>query len=121
MGIRDPPRLLVAAGNSLLAAFTAFPIALVLGLAIAIAQRTRFRSVKQFIRECVDFIRTTPLLLQIYFVFYVGPDSAWSLPDGWPASRVSAFTIVPTFRRFTGRGSTGCRVVNGKPARPEYE
>jgi len=67
------PRLIVAAGNSLLAAFTAFPIALVLGLVLAIAQRTRFRSVKQLIREVVDFVRTTPLLLQIYFVFYVGP------------------------------------------------
>jgi polar amino acid transport system permease protein len=67
------PRLLAAAGNSLLAAFTAYPIGLVLGLGLALAQRTRFRSVSQLVREFVDFIRTTPLLLQIYFVFYVGP------------------------------------------------
>ncbi|MEX0302898.1 MAG: ectoine/hydroxyectoine ABC transporter permease subunit EhuD, partial [Leisingera sp.] len=67
------PRLVSAAGNTLIAAGAGYAIALVLGLLLAIAQRTPYRSVTFTVRELVEFIRSTPLLLQIFFVFYVAP------------------------------------------------
>ena len=67
------PRLVSATGNTLIAAGAGYAIALVLGLLLAIAQRTPYRGVTFVVRESVEFIRSTPLLLQIFFVFYVGP------------------------------------------------
>lgn len=67
------PRLVVATGNTLLAAGAGYAIALVLGLALAIAQRSPYRGLTFVVREFVEFIRSTPLLLQIFFIFYVGP------------------------------------------------
>ncbi|MFW6324632.1 MAG: ectoine/hydroxyectoine ABC transporter permease subunit EhuD [Desulfovibrionales bacterium] len=67
------PRLIEATGNTLLAAGMGYGIALVLGLIFALAQRTAYRSVNVSVRECVEFIRSTPLVLQIFFIFYVGP------------------------------------------------
>lgn len=67
------PRLLWATLNTLLAAGIGYGIALVLGLVFALAQRTRFASLTFIVRELVEFIRSTPLVLQIFFIFYVGP------------------------------------------------
>lgn len=67
------PRLVVATGNTLLAAGAGYVIALVLGLVLAIAQRSPSRALTFVVRELVEFIRSTPLLLQIFFIFYVGP------------------------------------------------
>ena len=67
------PRLLDATINTLLAAGFGYLIALVLGLVFALAQRTPYRLVTFAVRETVEFIRSTPLVLQIFFVFYVGP------------------------------------------------
>ncbi|WP_347310781.1 ectoine/hydroxyectoine ABC transporter permease subunit EhuD [Defluviimonas sp. SAOS-178_SWC] len=67
------PRLIHATGNTLIAALAGYAIAVVLGLGLALAQRTPYRPVTLFVREFVEFIRSTPLILQIFFVFYVGP------------------------------------------------
>ena len=67
------PRLLWATLNMLAAAGIGYAIALVLGLVFALAQRTPSRAVTAIAREVVEFIRSTPLVLQIFFVFYVGP------------------------------------------------
>ncbi len=67
------PRLLLATLNTLLAAGIGYSIALILGLVLALAQRTPFRPVTLIVREFVEFVRSTPLVLQIFFVFYVGP------------------------------------------------
>jgi polar amino acid transport system permease protein len=67
------PRLLRATLNTLIAAGAGYLIALILGLAIALAQRTPWPWLTRTVREAVEFIRSTPLVLQIFFVFYVGP------------------------------------------------
>ena len=67
------PRMLMAAVNTLLAAGFGYAIALILGLAFALLQRTRYPIVTFVVRECVEFVRSTPLVLQIFFIFYVGP------------------------------------------------
>ena len=67
------PRLMWATLNTLMAAGMGYAIALVLGLVLALAQRTGFRPLTVLTREVVEFIRSTPLVLQIFFIFYVGP------------------------------------------------
>jgi len=67
------PRLIEATGNTLIAAGAGYAIAVVLGLVLALAQRTPYQALTFVVREFVEFIRSTPLLLQIFFIFYVGP------------------------------------------------
>lgn len=67
------PRLMWATVNTLIAAGAGYAIALVLGLILALAQRTNWKPLTFVVREFVEFIRSTPLVLQIFFVFYVGP------------------------------------------------
>jgi polar amino acid transport system permease protein len=67
------PRLLDATVNTLIAAGLGYLIALVLGLVFALAQRTPYYALTFAVREFVEFVRSTPLVLQIFFVFYVGP------------------------------------------------
>jgi polar amino acid transport system permease protein len=56
-----------------MAAGIGYAIAVVLGLVFALAQRTPWPPLTFVVRETVEFIRSTPLVLQIFFVFYVGP------------------------------------------------
>lgn len=82
------PRLLAATGNTLLAAGLGYAIAVVLGLAFALAQRTPFHVLTVVVREAVEFIRSTPLVLQIFFVFYVGPQFGIRLSP-WTAGMIA--------------------------------
>ncbi|MDH2348372.1 ectoine/hydroxyectoine ABC transporter permease subunit EhuD [Bradyrhizobium sp. SSUT77] len=67
------PDLLAGALKTLAAVGIGYSIALVGGLILALLQRIRSQLVTAAVREFVEFIRSTPLLLQIYFVFFVGP------------------------------------------------
>ena len=82
------PRLLWAALNTLMAAGIGYAVALVLGLALALAQRNRWRLLTWVTREGVEFIRSTPLVLQIFFVYYVGPQFGVNLSP-WAAGMVA--------------------------------
>ncbi|MCO6393002.1 ectoine/hydroxyectoine ABC transporter permease subunit EhuD [Aliihoeflea aestuarii] len=82
------PRLLAATGNTLLAAGIGYAIAVVLGLVLALAQRTPFNPLNAIVREAVEFIRSTPLVLQIFFVFYVGPQFGIRLSP-WTAGMIA--------------------------------
>jgi polar amino acid transport system permease protein len=82
------PRLLAATGNTLLAAGFGYAIAVVLGLVFALAQRTPYRVLTLVVREAVEFIRSTPLVLQIFFVFYVGPQFGLRLSP-WTAGMIA--------------------------------
>ena len=82
------PRLIVATGNTLLAAGLGYAIAVVIGLVFALAQRTPFGVVTIVVREAVEFIRSTPLVLQIFFVFYVGPQFGIRLSP-WTAGMIA--------------------------------
>ncbi|MEH6522388.1 ectoine/hydroxyectoine ABC transporter permease subunit EhuD [Sulfitobacter sp.] len=123
------PRLLEATVNTLIAAAAGYLIALVLGLVFALAQRSDSKVLTFVVREFVEFVRSTPLLLQIFFIFYVGPQfgitlSPWvsgmiaiglhyscylsevyrggldSVPKGqWEAATALNMTTVQTYRR----------------------
>ncbi|MBZ4022293.1 ectoine/hydroxyectoine ABC transporter permease subunit EhuD [Rhodobacter sp. TJ_12] len=82
------PRLLWATLNTLMAAGAGYAIAVVLGLVLALAQRTPIRALTAVVREAVEFIRSTPLVLQIFFVFYVGPQFGLRLSP-WTAGMIA--------------------------------
>ncbi len=48
-------------------------LALALGLILALLRRNPRPWLSKSAMEAIEFIRSTPLLVQIYFVFYVGP------------------------------------------------
>src|SRR5690554_8157419 len=82
------PRLAAAAGNTMLAAGGGYLVAVVLGLVFALAQRTPSRPLTFVVRELVEFIRSTPLLLQIFFIYYVGPQFGLRLSP-WAAGLIA--------------------------------
>jgi len=50
-------------------------LAVVLGLALAMLRRVRLRWISMPVAVLVEFVRSTPLLVQMYFLFYVLPQS----------------------------------------------
>ena len=50
-------------------------LALVIGLVLAIMRRSHNRAVSHGSAFFVEFIRGTPLLVQLYFLFYILPDA----------------------------------------------
>ncbi len=69
------PVLLKASVVTLEATAFGTVIALVLGLIWAILRRSGSRFVSWPVGFIVEFVRSTPLLVQIYFLFYVLPDA----------------------------------------------
>jgi polar amino acid transport system permease protein len=82
------PRLLSATVNTLLASGIGYAIAMVLGLALALGQRGGWRPLTFVIREFIEFVRSTPLVLQIFFIFYVGPQVGITLSP-WVAGMIA--------------------------------
>lgn len=82
------PRLLEATLATLAAAIIGYGIALVGGLIIALGQRTPSRILTVAVRETVEFIRSTPLVLQIFFIFFVGPQFGIRLSP-WVAGMIA--------------------------------
>lgn len=74
------PTLLQGLKLTLLITFMSAIVAAVLGLVFAIARRSPNRLVARPVSFFVEFIRGTPLLVQLYFIFYVLPDVGILLP-----------------------------------------
>lgn len=68
------PPILGALSVSLLAAVIGFAIALVVGMIMLLGQRTPYPIINCIVREVTNFIRTTPILVQLFFIFYVFPE-----------------------------------------------
>ena len=73
------PRLLDASLTTIGIALAGFAIAVVLGLFLAIGRRSRLRWLSWPITGLIEFIRSTPLLIQVYFLFYVFPNYGLNL------------------------------------------
>lgn len=67
------PRLASALQVTVSATVVGVCIALVLGLLLAIMRRSRVRPLSLAGGALIEFVRSTPLLIQIYFLFYVMP------------------------------------------------
>jgi polar amino acid transport system permease protein len=67
------PALLRASIYTILITLVGFAIALVLGLILAILRRSHIKPLAKTVAFVVEFIRSTPLLIQVYVLFYVLP------------------------------------------------
>lgn len=74
------PTLLQGLQLTLLITLLSAVVASVLGLGFAIARRAPNRLIARPVGALVEFIRGTPLLVQLYFIFYVLPDAGILLP-----------------------------------------
>jgi polar amino acid transport system permease protein len=74
------PQLLEALIVTVKATFIAFSIAAVLGLLFALARRSKSRWLSWPSSAIVEFVRSTPLLVQLFFLFYVLPRYGFKLP-----------------------------------------
>jgi len=74
------PILLIGLTVTLQAAAVGFALALVLGLAFALLRRSRIKAVALTTAFVVEFLRDTPLLVQLFFLYYVLPDYGITLP-----------------------------------------
>jgi polar amino acid transport system permease protein len=74
------PELLRGLAVTVQATVLGMLVALALGLIWAMLQRSHSPSVARLTRVVVDFVRNTPLLVQIYFFFYVMPELGLTLP-----------------------------------------
>lgn len=73
------PRFVPAVWITLQATCAGMAIALMLGLFFALARRSRWRALSWSVAGLVEFTRSTPLLVQIYFLFYVMPAAGISM------------------------------------------
>ncbi|MEJ3657125.1 ectoine/hydroxyectoine ABC transporter permease subunit EhuD [Actinomycetes bacterium KLBMP 9759] len=67
------PRLLEALLVTIQITVLGSLVALVLGLVIAVVRRARIPVVDQLVWAFVEFVRSTPLLVQVFFLYYVLP------------------------------------------------
>ena len=67
------PQLASAAVTTLFVTFASFLLALVLGLPLLLLRRTRWPALNRTTAFAVDFIRCTPLLVQLYFLYFALP------------------------------------------------
>lgn len=68
------PDLLQASLKTLGITVAGFLIAVVLGLFLAVARRSRQAWLSWPVALLIEFIRSTPLLIQVYFLYYVLPN-----------------------------------------------
>ncbi|MGO7669004.1 ectoine/hydroxyectoine ABC transporter permease subunit EhuD [Rhizobium ruizarguesonis] len=68
------PTLLEGFKITLLATILGAAVAMIVGLALAIARRSPVAGISRTVGFVSEFIRGTPLLVQLYFIFYVLPD-----------------------------------------------
>jgi polar amino acid transport system permease protein len=74
------PTLIQGVKITILATLLGSVLAAVVGLAIALLRRSPNRRISRPVGFCAEFIRGTPLLVQLYFIFYVLPDIGILLP-----------------------------------------
>lgn len=74
------PIILIGLTVTLKAAAAGFTIALVLGLIFALLRRSRIKAISWTVAFVVEFLRDTPLLVQLFFLYYVLPNFGIVLP-----------------------------------------
>ena len=74
------PTLLQGVEITILATLLGSALAAVVGLGVAILRRSPHRALARATAVAAGFVRGTPLLVQLYFLFYVLPDAGLLLP-----------------------------------------
>ena len=114
------PNMLWATLNTILAAGIGYAIAAVVGLLFLLGQRTPIKIVNMINREIVEFIRSTPLLIQLFFVYFVLPQFGITL-SAWVCGMVTIGLHFGTYLSEVYRGALegvpktqweACRALN---------
>lgn len=74
------PVLLEAGIVTVEATLVGFALAAVFGLLLAVLRRSRRRAISWPVAALVEFVRSTPLLVQLYFIYFVFPEFGVTLP-----------------------------------------
>jgi polar amino acid transport system substrate-binding protein len=72
--------LLESAGLTVALAFLSFPLAIAIGLLVAVGRLFGPSFLRLPLAAYVEFLRGTPLMLQLYFLFFVLPEVGIALP-----------------------------------------
>ncbi|QEL13493.1 ABC transporter permease subunit [Limnoglobus roseus] len=75
--------LLLSAGMTVFLAVTSFPLAMAIGLTVALGRVYGVRLVSIPLGIYVEVIRGTPLLLQLFFLYYVIPEMLLNTERDW--------------------------------------
>ena len=114
------PQMLLATLNTILAAGIGYAIATIVGLLFLLGQRTPIKIVNMINREIVEFIRSTPLLIQLFFVYFVIPQFGITL-SAWVCGMITIGLHFGTYLSEVYRGALegvpktqweACRALN---------
>jgi len=114
------PQMLLATLNTILAAGIGYAIAAIVGLLFLLGQRTTIKIVNMVNREIVEFIRSTPLLIQLFFVYFVLPQFGITL-SAWVCGMITIGLHFGTYLSEVYRGALegvpktqweACRALN---------
>ena len=114
------PSMLWATLNTILAAGIGYAIAAIMGLIFLLGQRTPIKIVNMINREIVEFIRSTPLLIQLFFVYFVLPQFGITL-SAWVCGMITIGLHFGTYLSEVYRGALegvpktqweACRALN---------
>ena len=114
------PQMLLATLNTIMAAGIGYAIAAVVGLFFLLGQRTPSRLINMIVREIVEFIRSTPLLIQLFFVYFVLPQFGITL-SAWVCGMITIGLHFGTYLSEVYRGALegvpktqweACRALN---------
>ena len=114
------PQMLWATLNTIMAAGIGYAIASFVGLLFLLGQRTPYKIINVMVREIVEFIRSTPLLIQLFFVYFVGPQFGITL-SAWVCAMITIGLHFGTYLSEVYRGALegvpktqweACRALN---------
>jgi polar amino acid transport system substrate-binding protein len=84
--VKDYSGILVeSAGMTIVLSFLSFPLAIFLGLMIAIGRLYGRSWLRLPLTAYVEFLRGTPVMLQLYFIFFFLPEIGVKVPAFWTA------------------------------------
>ena len=114
------PQMLWATLNTIMAAGIGYTIATIVGLIFLLGQKTPYKVINVIVREIVEFIRSTPLLIQLFFVYFVGPQFGITL-SAWVCAMITIGLHFGTYLSEVYRGALegvaktqweACRALN---------
>ncbi len=82
---RYGPILLQSAGLTVVLSVLAFPLAVITGLFVALGRLYGPAWLRVPLATYVEFLRGTPLMLQLYFIFFFLPEVGINVPAFWTA------------------------------------
>ncbi|UDF33149.1 UNVERIFIED_ORG: ectoine/hydroxyectoine ABC transporter permease subunit EhuD (plasmid) [Roseateles sp. XES5] len=74
------PRLLAGMVTTIEVTVLSFAVAVLLGMPLMLLRVGKNRVIAAIVGELIEFLRSTPLLVQIFFLFYLLPQAGLSLP-----------------------------------------